>query len=215
MSLWAFNDDFLQYKSKSNTRFLPSALQICPRATTVVSDLNPQLKTLNGKVSCLVSQSAVSLVMNTWVSFCLYAVLAKVDKYAEIEYSMVSSPTVLKSSIDLSLKVKNYATLHFYRNLKISFLLVLKNLEHCFLGLLSQGEFYNIGKHQEPPFSPAAFNLPPQNNNMLYIGMSAFTVNSAAFVYNNAGVLSLSITDDMVNCCLLSLIPSFQDIKLI
>ncbi|XP_014192652.2 bactericidal permeability-increasing protein [Haplochromis burtoni] len=77
---------------------------------------------------------------------------------------MVSSPTVLKSSIDLSLK----------------------------------GEFYNIGKHQEPPFSPAAFYLPPQNNNMLYIGMSAFTVNSAAFVYNNAGVLSLSITDDMI-----------------
>lgn len=126
------------------TTFIDKALrnalqkQICPLVADAVSDLNPQLKTLN--------------------------VLAKVDKYAEIEYSMVSSPTVLKSSIDLSLK----------------------------------GEFYNIGKHQEPPFSPAAFNLPPQNNNMLYIGMSAFTVNSAAFVYNNAGVLSLSVTDDMI-----------------
>lgn len=126
------------------TTFIDKALrnamqkQICPLVADAVSDLNPQLKTLN--------------------------VLAKVDKYAEIEYSMVSSPTVLKSSIDLSLK----------------------------------GEFYNIGKHQEPPFSPAAFYLPPQNNNMLYIGMSAFTVNSAAFVYNNAGVLSLSITDDMI-----------------
>lgn len=126
------------------TTFIDKALrnamqkQICPLVADAVSDLNPQLETLN--------------------------VLAKVDKYAEIEYSMVSSPTVLKSSIDLSLK----------------------------------GEFYNIGKHQEPPFSPAAFNLPPQNNNMLYIGMSAFTVNSAAFVYNNAGVLSLSITDDMI-----------------
>lgn len=112
--------------------------QICPLVTDAVSDLNPQLKTLN--------------------------VLAEVDKYAEIEYSMVASPTVLDSSIDLSLK----------------------------------GEFYNIGKHQEPPFSPAAFYLPPQTNNMLYIGMSAFTVNSAAFVYNQAGVLSLSITDDMI-----------------
>lgn len=126
------------------TTFIDKALrnalqkQICPLVADAVSDLNPQLKTLN--------------------------VLAKVDKYAEIEYSMVSSPTVLKSSIDLSLK----------------------------------GEFYNIGKHQEPPFSPAAFYLPPQNNNMLYIGMSAFTVNSAAFVYNNAGVLSLSVTDDMI-----------------
>lgn len=66
------------------------------------------------------------------------------------------------------------------------------------LSLSLQGEFYNIGKHQEPPFSPTPFSLPPQVNNMLYIGMSAFTTNSAGFVYNNAGALSLYITDDMV-----------------
>uniref|UniRef100_A0A8C7KEK2 Bactericidal permeability-increasing protein n=1 Tax=Oncorhynchus kisutch TaxID=8019 RepID=A0A8C7KEK2_ONCKI len=90
--------------------------------------------------------------------------LAKVDKYAEVEYSMVTSPTISNTSIDFSLK----------------------------------GEFYNIGKHQEPPFSPTPFSLPPQVNNMLYIGMSAFTTNSAGFVYNNAGALSLYITDDMI-----------------
>lgn len=55
----------------------------------------------------------------------------------------------------------------------------------------------------EPPFSPAAFSLPPQINNMLYIGVSAFTINSAAFVYNKAGALSLYITDDMVSLDLL------------
>uniref|UniRef100_A0AAT9K465 Bactericidal permeability-increasing protein n=1 Tax=Amphiprion clarkii TaxID=80970 RepID=A0AAT9K465_AMPCL len=112
--------------------------QICPLVADAVSDLNPHLKTLN--------------------------VLAKVDQYAEIEYSMVSSPIISNSSIDLSLK----------------------------------GEFYNIGRHQEPPFSPKDFSLPPQINNMLYIGMSVFTANSAAFVYNNAGALSLYITDDMI-----------------
>ncbi|GAA6233396.1 bactericidal permeability-increasing protein-like [Lates japonicus] len=112
--------------------------QMCPLVANVISDLNPQLKTLN--------------------------VLAKVDQYAEIEYSMVSSPIVSNSSIDFSLK----------------------------------GEFYNIGKHQEPPFSPSAFSLPPQINNMLYIGMSAFTANSAAFVYNKAGALHLFVTDDMI-----------------
>lgn len=119
---------------------LRSALekQMCPLVADAVSDLNPQLKTLN--------------------------VLAHVDQYAEIEYSMVSSPTVSNSSIDFSLK----------------------------------GEFYNIGKHQEPPFTPAAFSLPPQINSMLYIGLSAFTTNSAAFVYNRAGTLSLYITDDMI-----------------
>lgn len=65
-----------------------------------------------------------------------------------------------------------------------------------------QGEFYNIGQHKEPPFSPAPFSLPSQNTNMLYIGVSAFTINSAGFVYHSAGALSLNITDDMV-----SLIP--------
>nr|QVV41482.1 BPI/LBP [Trachidermus fasciatus] len=112
--------------------------QVCTLVADAVSDLNPQLKTLN--------------------------VVAKVDQYAEIEYSMVSSPTVSKDSIELAMK----------------------------------GEFYNIGKHQEPPFSPAAFSLPPETNNMLYIGLSAFTANSAAFVYNTAGALSLYITDDMI-----------------
>lgn len=33
---------------------------------------------------------------------------------------------------------------------------------------------------------------------MLYIGVSAFSLNSAGFVYHNAGVLRLYITDDMV-----------------
>ncbi|KAL3059233.1 hypothetical protein OYC64_011201 [Pagothenia borchgrevinki] len=112
--------------------------QICPLVANAVSDLNNNLKTLN--------------------------VLAKVDQFAEIEYSMVASPAVSNTSIDFGLK----------------------------------GEFYNIGKHQEPPFSPAAFSLPPQINNMLYIGVSSFTTESAAFVYNTAGTLSLYITDDMI-----------------
>ncbi|KAK2862586.1 hypothetical protein Q5P01_002119 [Channa striata] len=126
------------------TSFIEKALRnelakkICSLVDEAVSDLNPHLKTLN--------------------------VLAQVDKYAEIEYSMVSSPAVSKSSLDLDLK----------------------------------GEFYNIGKHQEPPFSPTAFSLPPQTNNMLYMGLSAFTVNSAAFVYDKAEALNLYITDDMI-----------------
>ncbi|XP_034023385.1 bactericidal permeability-increasing protein-like isoform X2 [Thalassophryne amazonica] len=126
------------------TKFIDKALRsslqgkICPLVADAVSDLNPHLKTLN--------------------------VLARVDQYAEIDYSMVSSPTVSKSSVNLDIK----------------------------------GEFYNIGKHQEPPFSPAVFSLPPENNNMLYIGLSVFTANSAGFVYNKAGVLSLYITDDMI-----------------
>ncbi|CAF96904.1 unnamed protein product [Tetraodon nigroviridis] len=126
--------------SRYINRALESALQkqICPLVTNAISDVNPRLKTLN--------------------------VLANVDKYAEIEYAMVSSPDVSTSSINLKLK----------------------------------GQFYNIGQHQEPPFSAPAFSLPSENSNMLYIGMSAFTVNSAAFVYHKAGALSMYITDDMI-----------------
>lgn len=47
-------------------------------------------------------------MLKVWETFCLIAVVAKVDQYAEIEYSLVSSPTVSKSSIDFSLKVNNW-----------------------------------------------------------------------------------------------------------
>ncbi|KAB5537187.1 hypothetical protein PHYPO_G00115980 [Pangasianodon hypophthalmus] len=64
--------------------------------------------------------------------------------------------------------------------------------------LRPQGEFYNIGQHKEPPFSPTPISLPAQGSKMMYIGLSAFTLNSAGFVYNNAGVLKLYVTDDMI-----------------
>ncbi|KAJ0023357.1 hypothetical protein NQD34_003256 [Periophthalmus magnuspinnatus] len=112
--------------------------QICPLVADAISDVNPYLKTLN--------------------------VLAKVDEYAEIQYSLVSSPVISTTSVDLSLK----------------------------------GEFYNVGKHQEPPFIPNVFSMPPESNNMLYLGLSSYTANSAGFVYTTAGALSLYITDDMI-----------------
>ncbi|GAA6090610.1 bactericidal permeability-increasing protein-like isoform X1 [Tachysurus ichikawai] len=82
----------------------------------------------------------------------------------EFDYSMVGSPFVSYSGIDLGI----------------------------------QGEFYNIWQHQESPFSPTPFSLPAQDSKMLYIALSPFTLNSAGFVYNNAGVLKLYITDDMI-----------------
>ncbi|KAK7128028.1 hypothetical protein R3I93_020578 [Phoxinus phoxinus] len=112
--------------------------QICPLVADSIAEMNPHLKTLN--------------------------VLAKVDQYAEIDYSMVGSPVISNTSIDLDLK----------------------------------GEFYNIGQHKEPPFSPTPFSLPYQDTNMLYIGVSGFSINSAGFVYHSAGALRLYITDDMI-----------------
>ncbi|XP_056604126.1 bactericidal permeability-increasing protein-like [Triplophysa dalaica] len=64
------------------------------------------------------------------------------------------------------------------------------------LGL--KGVFYNIGQRNEPPFSAKPFSLPSLNSKMLYIRLSAFTVNSAAFAYHNAGAFSFDITDDLL-----------------
>lgn len=51
-----------------------------------------------------------SLMLNVKLTFYLTAVVAQVDKYAEIEYSMVLPPTVSQSSIDLNLKVKKWTS---------------------------------------------------------------------------------------------------------
>ncbi|XP_073323956.1 bactericidal permeability-increasing protein-like [Pagrus major] len=140
---WLYNL-FSKYLNRALRRALEK--RICPEVTKAVSGMNPRLQSLN--------------------------VLARVDKHAEIEYSMVSSPSVTTSYIDLNLK----------------------------------GEFYNIGNHQEPPFSPKAISLPPQVNNMVYISLSAYTANSAGFVYKRAGILSQDVTDDMI--------PRFSPIRL-
>ncbi|KAI2661071.1 Bactericidal permeability-increasing protein [Labeo rohita] len=100
--------------------------QICRSVTDSFADMNSFLKSLN----------------------------AKVDQYAEIEYTMVESPVISNTMIELGFKVI----------------------------LISMGEFYNIGQHKEPPFSPKPFSLPSQETNMLYMGVSAFSINSASFI---------------------------------
>ncbi|XP_051528278.1 bactericidal permeability-increasing protein-like isoform X2 [Myxocyprinus asiaticus] len=60
--------------------------QICPLVEDSIADMNPHLKTLN--------------------------VLAKVDNYAEIEYSMVASPVISNTSIDLGLKIPSGSPIH-------------------------------------------------------------------------------------------------------
>lgn len=61
-----------------------------------------------------------------------------------------------------------------------------------------KGEFYQVGHHSEPPFLPAAFSIPDQNNQMLYIGVSEFFSNSAGYVYFMSGVLQTNLTDAMI-----------------
>ncbi|XP_028667768.2 bactericidal permeability-increasing protein [Erpetoichthys calabaricus] len=71
-------------------------------------------------------------------------------------------------------------------------------IQNTSLELDIKGEWYSTAHHQEPPFTPCPFKLPVENNFMLYFGLSAFSVNSAAFAYFSAGVLKLYVTDEMV-----------------
>uniref|UniRef100_A0A3B4ANV0 Bactericidal permeability-increasing protein n=1 Tax=Periophthalmus magnuspinnatus TaxID=409849 RepID=A0A3B4ANV0_9GOBI len=72
------------------------------------------------------------------------SVLQETSGYAEIQYSLVSSPVISTTS------------------------------------------------HQEPPFIPNVFSMPPESNNMLYLGLSSYTANSAGFVYTTAGAIARS-----------------------
>uniref|UniRef100_A0A4W3J5M5 Bactericidal permeability-increasing protein n=1 Tax=Callorhinchus milii TaxID=7868 RepID=A0A4W3J5M5_CALMI len=63
---------------------------------------------------------------------------------------------------------------------------------------LSQGEFYNIGRHQEPPFTAGPLSFPEQTNHMMNLAVSEFFFNSATFVYHRAGALQINITDSMI-----------------
>ncbi|XP_042197870.1 bactericidal permeability-increasing protein-like [Callorhinchus milii] len=67
-----------------------------------------------------------------------------------------------------------------------------------FMDLDFKGEFYNIGRHQEPPFTAGPLSFPEQTNHMMYLAVSEFFFNSAAFVYHRAGALQINITDSMI-----------------
>ena len=99
------------------------SFQICPLVANAITDMNPQLKTLNGKIlfksPTTVNNYVSCTTMDVLVAFIKWilsyvTVLAKVDKDAEIEYSLVESPAISKSCIDFSLKVRYILSINLY-----------------------------------------------------------------------------------------------------
>ncbi|XP_017273135.1 bactericidal permeability-increasing protein [Kryptolebias marmoratus] len=74
----------------------------------------------------------------------------------------------------------------------------LPNVDASNLKMGLKGEFYSIKTHKEPPFVAQPFTLPGQTNYMLSVGMSEFTLNSAAYGYFSAGQLQALINDSMI-----------------
>uniref|UniRef100_A0A8C5QBT3 Bactericidal permeability-increasing protein n=2 Tax=Leptobrachium leishanense TaxID=445787 RepID=A0A8C5QBT3_9ANUR len=67
-----------------------------------------------------------------------------------------------------------------------------------FVDVPLKGEFFNYGNRSAPPFSPPALSFPAEHSLMVYFGASEYLFNTAGYVYQMAGKLSFTITDDMV-----------------
>ena len=64
-----------------------------------------------------------------------------------------------------------------------------------------QGEIQSVSDPEEYPFAPSP--LPPVSGHdysekMMYVWMTDYVANSAAVVYQKAGLMSYTITDEMV-----------------
>lgn len=49
-----------------------------------------------------------------------------------------------------------------------------------------------------PPFAPPVLAFPADHNRMVYLELSDYFFNTAGFVYQQAGALHLTVTDNMV-----------------
>uniref|UniRef100_H3AJD3 Bactericidal permeability-increasing protein n=1 Tax=Latimeria chalumnae TaxID=7897 RepID=H3AJD3_LATCH len=94
-------------------------------------------------------------------------------------------------------KIPGFVSIDQY--IELDYLLVsLPEVTEKFLGTDFKGEFYNIKHHTEPPFEPTPFYLCCQDGYMFSLGVSQYSVNSAAYAYYTAGALQIQVTDNMI-----------------
>ena len=65
--------------------------------------------------------------------------------------------------------------------------------------LRPQGEFFSLAHRSPPPFAPPALAFPTDHDHMVYLGISDYFFNTAGLVYQQAGVLNLTLRDDMAS----------------
>ncbi|XP_075384049.1 bactericidal permeability-increasing protein-like [Tenrec ecaudatus] len=61
-----------------------------------------------------------------------------------------------------------------------------------------KGEFFCLLVCPPVPFAPPALVFPTDHKYMVYLGISDYFFNSAGFVYQKAGTMRLTLTDDMI-----------------
>ncbi|XP_058288843.1 bactericidal permeability-increasing protein [Hylobates moloch] len=62
----------------------------------------------------------------------------------------------------------------------------------------TNGEFYSQNHHNPPPFAPPVMEFPAAHDRMVYLGLSDYFFNTAGLVYQEAGVLQMTLRDDMI-----------------
>nr|AAA51841.1 bactericidal permeability increasing protein (BPI) precursor [Homo sapiens] len=66
------------------------------------------------------------------------------------------------------------------------------------LDVQMKGEFYSENHHNPPPFAPPVMEFPAAHDRMVYLGLSDYFFNTAGLVYQEAGVLKMTLRDDMI-----------------
>ncbi|XP_029774962.1 bactericidal permeability-increasing protein [Suricata suricatta] len=61
-----------------------------------------------------------------------------------------------------------------------------------------KGEFFRWNQRSPPPFAPPPLAFPGDHDRMVYLGISDYFFNTAGFVYQQAGALNLTVTDNMI-----------------
>ncbi|XP_036899938.1 bactericidal permeability-increasing protein [Sturnira hondurensis] len=61
-----------------------------------------------------------------------------------------------------------------------------------------KGEFFSLAHRSPPPFTPPTLAFPTHHDLMVYLGISDYFFNTAGLVYQQAGVLNLTLKDDMI-----------------
>ncbi|KAJ3586028.1 hypothetical protein NHX12_012430 [Muraenolepis orangiensis] len=66
------------------------------------------------------------------------------------------------------------------------------------LSLSLKGQFHSVTSPEDPPFEAQPFSLAGDPAHMLSLGLSEYTINSAAYTYFTSGQLQALITDNMI-----------------
>lgn len=129
--------------------------------------------------------------------------IVKVGDVAEINYSLLQNPVFTTNYVETFHKVWAHACACVCRSICLSLVAICASVVGgydvlCFVLIDLQGEFLSISNPKEAPFSPAPLPNISSTSAMIYVWLTDYLVNSAAYVYQSAGELTYTVTPNQV-----------------